>query len=318
MSERKIYNLIIDEEFSRLIAPLSPSQYAELEQKIISHNYNPPITIWNRIIIKGLAEYEIYHKHKISFYVKEISFTSRCEAIINITSESIKRNDISDELYRYCVGKMYDAAKNKMELLYPHQNQYTPVSQRRPGYDNNRQTTSQLLGEQLHLSNGCVYKYGVYSRAIDTIFNKTPSIAQKILTGTFHVSLENTIELSKLSKEEITVIYEHVIIDNNNQLLYSIIQKNRLSEKERNKLIKKRKQKNEPEIKQMPLYDPDAEISSLTLTIPTWISSIHRTMTIANLNQATTNGLWKLEQQLNALNAAILELKKNIQEEYHD
>lgn len=60
----------------------------------------------------------------------------------------------------------------------------------------------------------------------------------------------------------------------------------------------------------MPVYDPDAEISSLTLTIPMWIGSMNRTKSIAKFSEAATQGLWKLEQQLNALSDAIKELKK--------
>lgn len=80
----------------------------------------------------------------------------------------------------------------------------------------------------------------------------------------------------------------------------------------------KKKSSKEPIIKQMPAYDPDAEISSLTLTIPTWISSMNRTKSIAKFSEVTTNGLCKLEQQLNALSDTIKEFKKIIEEEYHE
>ena len=49
-----------------------------------------------------------------------------------------------------------------------------------------------------------------------------------------------------------------------------------------------------------------------------WISSMNRTKSIAKFSEATTQGLWKLEQQLNALSDAIKELKKIIEEEYHE
>ena len=39
-----------------------------------------------------------------------------------------------------------------------------------------------------------------------------------------------------------------------------------------------------PSVKDMPAFDPDAEISSLTLTIPSWSSSIERTKTKADLS----------------------------------
>lgn len=39
----------------------------------------------------------------------------------------------------------------------------------------------------------------------------------------------------------------------------------------------------QPAIKTMPAYDPDAEVAGLTLTIPSWMSSIDRTKSMAHL-----------------------------------
>ena len=42
-----------------------------------------------------------------------------------------------------------------------------------------------------------------------------------------------------------------------------------------------------PSVKDMPSYDPDAEISSLTLTIPSWCSSLSRAISHADLQAVT-------------------------------
>ena len=63
--------------------------------------------------------------------------------------------------------------------------------------------------------------------------------------------------------------------------------------------------KKAPEIKQMPKYDPNAEISSLTLTIPSWISSIERTCSSADFEHATPEALDKLGLKLQILQEAI-------------
>ena len=318
MKEKKIHNLIIDEEYARLVAPLSSPEYTELEQEIVYNGCQTHIVIWNRVIIKGFSEYEICHRWEIPFQVEETFFNSRDEAIIAIATETLKHKNITDEQYRYCIGKIYDAYKSSLEDIYPYQKQYTPDEQRRPRYGKNRQTISQILGTKLNLSNGTVSKYGVFSRAVDAIFSKAPAIGEEILSGKFHISHDNIVELSKLSKEEIVVIHKHVTVNNNERLLYPTIQRNRLSDKKRAKQEVQKKRNKEPVIKQMPVYDPDAEISSLTLTIPMWISSMNRTKSIAKFSEATTQGLWKLEQQLNALSDAIKEFKKIIEEEYHE
>ena len=68
-------------------------------------------------------------------------------------------------------------------------------------------------------------------------------------------------------------------------------------------------------IKQMPEYDPDAEISSLTLTIPSWISSIQRTQSIANLPLVSDSARHKIKTQLVNLTAAIDDMLAAIEEE---
>lgn len=55
----------------------------------------------------------------------------------------------------------------------------------------------------------------------------------------------------------------------------------------------------------MPKYDPNAEISSLTLTIPSWISSIERTCSSADFEHATPEALDKLGLKLQILQEAI-------------
>lgn len=58
-------------------------------------------------------------------------------------------------------------------------------------------------------------------------------------------------------------------------------------------------------VKEMPAYDPDAEISSLTFTIPSWISSINRACSAADLSDITDNARSKLEKELTELKETI-------------
>jgi len=74
----------------------------------------------------------------------------------------------------------------------------------------------------------------------------------------------------------------------------------------------------EPEIKQIPKYDPDAEISSLTLTIPSWVSSIHRTCTTAPFNMISEGAKYKLRSQLFELKSAIYNIEKTMEEHGND
>ena len=74
----------------------------------------------------------------------------------------------------------------------------------------------------------------------------------------------------------------------------------------------------EPEIKQMPEYDPDAELSSLNLTIPMWIRSMKRSVSIINFKEASTNAQKKLSDTLTDLKDAADELEEKLKENTYE
>lgn len=53
-----------------------------------------------------------------------------------------------------------------------------------------------------------------------------------------------------------------------------------------------------PSVKDMPEYDPDAEINSLALTIPSWVRSLNRTRSTAEFSHITDNGRYRLGEEL--------------------
>jgi hypothetical protein len=63
-----------------------------------------------------------------------------------------------------------------------------------------------------------------------------------------------------------------------------------------------------PAIKTMPTFDPDAEVAGLTLTIPSWTSSIERTKSTADFNIISSSAKDKLEEALEALQRKVQEL----------
>ena len=63
-----------------------------------------------------------------------------------------------------------------------------------------------------------------------------------------------------------------------------------------------------PSVKDMPQYDPDAEVSSLTLTIPSWQSSIERTKKTADLSGISDKARGNLIKALKGLRLTIGEM----------
>ena len=101
----------IDPEFKDLIPPLSPEEYAQLEQNILAFKRcRDAIVTWDGIIVDGHNRFQICVAHSIPFEIKEISFTSREEAMLWILDNQLGRRNLSD-------AARIELAMAKTELL---------------------------------------------------------------------------------------------------------------------------------------------------------------------------------------------------------
>ena len=64
----------------------------------------------------------------------------------------------------------------------------------------------------------------------------------------------------------------------------------------------------------MPKFDPDAELSSLSLTIPSWCSSIERVMNVTDFQRSSNEGKKRLKVQLSNLMTVIDKITKILEE----
>lgn len=60
-------------------------------------------------------------------------------------------------------------------------------------------------------------------------------------------------------------------------------------------------------VKDMPAYDPDAEVAGLTLTIPSWSGSIERVIRETDLDIVSTNAKERLVSALRRLQKKVSE-----------
>ena len=310
------HNLIDDIDIRSMKPPCSEQELHELEHNILTKGYDNslPITVWRRIILDGYKRYDICKKHHITCRITTINFSLQEEAISWICRNELKRQFLSESYQKYYIGKLYHAQKVVFSTLYPAQNQSTSKSLKRPPikkeYDN-RNYTASLVGQEYHISPGTVYKYGIFTKDMDIIMQKSPVIAAAIMSDRVHVSHTNITELADLSKEDLEKLEGiflangvfHVQLSDIDHLL------NRKPAP-----VKVPVKNTEPEIKHMPKYDPDSEVSSLTLTIPSWISSIQRTRSNAQFHLISQGAKDKLQQQLWELQTAIVAIAQDMKE----
>ena len=66
--------IIIDEDFKKLMPPLAPDEYKLLEESIKTEGCREPIVLWHTFLIDGYTRYEICQRNNIEFKTKSIIF----------------------------------------------------------------------------------------------------------------------------------------------------------------------------------------------------------------------------------------------------
>lgn len=298
MAEKQIYNLQIDENFKKLIPPLTPNAYEQLEENIVRDGCREPLCVWGKTIVDGHNRYEICTRLKISFFIQQIDFNNREEITAWICANQLGRRNISEETRRYLIGKRYEIEKKlgARNILGKNQHYEKEVSAKiyhKPQIQETKGLTAERIAKEYNLSQATVRKYGSYAKSIDTLAKKEPELIPKILTGKVKISHDNISKLSKQPFEVVNNIKTQLKNNDNNFMSYS---------KARKVIPVKTEQKT---VKDMPAYDPDAEIVSLSLTIPSWVGSINRTLRIADIDKTSVKAREKLQNELKQLKYTI-------------
>ena len=75
-------DIIIDEEFQRLLPPLDEREFCILEESILTYGCINPLVLWNGILIDGHNRYSIVAKHTLPFNTISLEFDSREEVLV--------------------------------------------------------------------------------------------------------------------------------------------------------------------------------------------------------------------------------------------
>lgn len=176
-----------------------------------------------------------------------------------------------------------------------------------------RVKTAMRIAEANHISHGTVEKYATYSRALDELGKKDKEIVSKILSGRYKISHNHVLELSKMAPSQIRQFCEQMESSQQpfvqyNQVRQTITQMNSVPRHAPQKPVK-------PSVKDMPQFDPDAEITGLTLTVPSWSSSLQRLKTKTDLSIVSSQAKGKLAEVLLDLHVQIKAMLEAIKEE---
>ena len=306
-------NLLIDQEFKRLLPELSSTELAQLESNVLRDGCREPIVIWNNTIVDGHHRYQICKKHKLPFRIEQKNFTCREEAIQWICVNQMGRRNIAPELLRYQIGKRYNIEK----LLTAHnpsgRNQYSEVASAnimRPPQER-RMGTAAAIARTYNVSHFAVHTYKDIAGAVDRIAEKDSRLADLYLTGQMRIKKDDLMSIADMSKWQVRALTNNLLrhkktVCRTQDVLEALSSRDLQLE---NQSARERRQaqvmSTMPSVKDMPKPDPDGEVASLSLTIPSLNSSIGRVFNKTDMQEISDKAKTQLRVELLSLRDSI-------------
>ena len=306
-------NLIIDPEFKRLLPELSTGELNQLEANIIRDGCREPIVVWNNTILDGHHRYDICRKHRIPFKLEQLQFQYREEAMRWICLNQAGRRNIAPELLRYQIGKRYNVEKIMTAHNPRGRNQYSEVASdiiMRPP-EERRMGTAAAIARAYNISHFAVHTYKDIATAIDEIAEKDSRLSDKYLTGQMRIKKDDLVSISEMSKYQIRALTNSLMrqkktICRSQDVLEALSTRDLQKE---NQTARERRQaqamSSMPSVKDMPTYNADSEVASLSLTIPSWNSSIDRVFNKTNMQDISEKTKTQLRVELLSLRDSI-------------
>lgn len=320
MEKKQICNLIIDKDLVPLFVPKTNAELSEIKRQLVYDGLQSTIVTWKKVIVNGIDTYRICHEIGIPFRYESHEYFSKNEVITTISLQELRNPNITPVHRKYCIGKLGLAQHALIKEGYPFT--YAEPTEEEKN-SKHRFVLYRWRSKYLLESNGetkvsmdTIYSYTTYAAAIDIIYAKVPKVALDLLNMKISISLPNVIRLSELSPMLIEIIWKNL----NNKIHDSNLLREIRTQIDINNTSPKKRgpKKHEVEIKRMPQYDPDAEFSSLALTVPMWNHSLARLLSIGKFTEASDEILIKLNLELGHLRDNIENLQNTIEEELDD
>lgn len=310
MKEQKIR---CNSEYKRLCQPITKQEYARLEKELKEYRGTVRIKTWINTVLCDYEKLDICQKYNIPYENSRMSFRNSEESLLWLCKKQLKRTDLTIEMRRYLIGKRY--LYERIIDAHALAEQHTVNSSKRANKTQHEylmMKTYERLAKEYNISSSTICKYAVYSEALDTIYNVSVQFASDIMLSIIKISQENVVEIAKLPEKEIKNISEQLLTEKISHVAFSNIRKlltnQRPSPKAETSSIRS------ISIKDMPEYDPDAEVASLTLTIPSWISSMNRVRDVSDMSKVSIAAKAKLLNELEKLGNATLKMLEILKE----
>lgn len=303
--------------FERLVLPLNPIERKDMEDEIKAHGGMKGVMVWGKTILVDYEYYNYCHEHNIPFQIVDIPLRSELEAVAWICKNQLNRKLLTEEMRKYLIGRrsMADRDNNlqqyqKMEKKADFQ---VMVMAKYAKYNSNKTVVRGKIAKDYNLVFMTVRKYESYADAIDTIYRFCPKFIDEHLAGRMRMSIEKIEKLSCLPTDVMCRECNRWLLEpsgirrgRKGRKTTMVSQSNRLAELP------------PVSVKDMPVHDPDAELLSLTLTIPSWQSSIDRVKGVVDLKETSQDTRLRLIDGLIELNTTVFRMIRFLKEGQYD
>lgn len=300
--------------YKRLSDCLTPTEFTELEESILYNKTPVTIPVWNNTILWNYPHYRICQRWKIPYNVEKYTFYNEYDATVEVCCTTLNNSSTAQIIIKYAYGTLYEAFKKISSECFITQNHFFTLEEIRGNYLHERVKSipASVLSSKYPPSPSSFEDYYYLSKSINHILEIFPIMEKKIFSNDVSFSGRFLINLSKKNNNEIKLDLINFARKNNDTQLINELTK--LPSNNNLNVHKRGRPKKTPLIKDMPTYDPDAEISSLTFTISAWCNSIIRAMKVSNINTASITAIKNLDKQLEYLITLIRKLRRIIKE----
>lgn len=313
--ELRLYTLDRIPVLEVLVMPLDPVERAELEDRVQRQDGATRVRVWNTTLLVDYDYYDYCHRCNIPFGLIDIPVRSEAEAIIWVCKNQLERKNLPEERRKYLIGKLSLAEREHNQQCF-HEVGYSDGQQglslvKLAHYNTLKTVVRGRIGKEYHFSYMTVRKYENYALALDTLRESYPDFVQEHLAGRLRLSIERVESLSLLPEDRRLRACQRWL----HKPLVSTSHR-----KKKGSTLKKswgHKPASLPavSIKDMPVYDPDAELISLVFTIPSWRRSIARVQEVADVDRASREARLRLIEALMLLEVTADKLINVVKEE---
>lgn len=296
--------LRINPDFQLMVAPYPEEERVALEARMLEEGKSVPIRIWGDVLLVDYEAYVFCRNRKIELVFEKVKLKNREEAIAWISKNQLTRTDLTEEMQKYLIGKRCNAEKvlGSMESathreaarqIEPPEGFELPPAV----YESTATRTWGKIGNEYHISFATVRKYGIYAQLLDQIHAWEPAFVKMILQGTFRISHEHLVEIAGSKREEVNRLSKYFFNGNEPNPSYAKFKSLHYDDKPRATKVAPPA----GSIKEMPQYDPDAEVASLALTVPSWTDSVIRVQKNTDFGKISERARWRLVYELDRL-----------------